>query len=67
MSWCRNGNGTVESNEMIVSARINYADYKELHRIRLERDSGKKPSLSELIREAITLFIGENNENTRNN
>ena len=49
---------------MIVSARINYADYQELHRIRLERDTGKKPTISELIREAITTFIGEHNEST---
>jgi Arc/MetJ-type ribon-helix-helix transcriptional regulator len=51
----------VENNEMIVSSRINYHDYQQLNRIRLNRiDKGKHPSISELVREAITQYIGEN-------
>lgn len=50
---------------MIVSSRIAYLDYKSLHAIRLARgENGRKPSISELIREAIIQFIGEHNEST---
>jgi hypothetical protein len=53
-----------ESNEIIVSSRIKYDSYKSLHQIRLNRglDGKKKPTISELIREAIMKFIGEHNE-----
>jgi hypothetical protein len=54
-----------ESNEIIVSSRIKYDSYKSLHQIRLDRGvTGGKPTLSELIREAIIKFIGEHNEST---
>ena len=54
----------MDSNEIIVSSRIKYEHYKSLHQIRLDRgESGKKkPTISELIREAIIKFIGEQNE-----
>jgi hypothetical protein len=54
----------VDSNEIIVSSRIKYEHYKTLHQIRLDRgESGKKkPTISELIREAIIKFIGEQHE-----
>jgi hypothetical protein len=53
----------VESNEIIVSSRIKYDSYKSLHQIRLDRGvNGKKPTISELIREAIIKFIGEQHD-----
>jgi hypothetical protein len=53
-----------ESNEIIVSSRIKYDSYKSLHQIRLDRGKSgkKKPTISEIIREAIIKFIGEQNE-----
>lgn len=53
----------MHSNEMVVASRIKYEDYKALHEIRLSRaDLGKRPSISELIREAIINYIGEHND-----
>jgi hypothetical protein len=54
----------VDSNEIIVSSRIKYEHYKSLHQIRLDRGASgkKKPTISEIIREAIIKFIGEQNE-----
>jgi metal-responsive CopG/Arc/MetJ family transcriptional regulator len=58
----------VESNEIIVSSRIKYEHYKNLHQIRLDRGAAgkKKPTISEIIREAIIKFIGEQNEQSDN-
>lgn len=54
---------------MIVSSRIRYEDYKALHEIRLARgDLHKRPSVSQLIREAIQQYIqGEQNDGQRDN
>ncbi len=54
----------MDGNEVIVSSRIKYEHYKSLHQIRQDRGASgkKKPTLSELIREAIIQFIGEHNE-----
>jgi hypothetical protein len=51
----------VENNEVIVSSRIQYRDFQHLNQIRLDRtNNNKQPTISELVREAITQFIGEN-------
>lgn len=54
----------MQTNEMIVSSRIPYEDYRALHEIRLAAGTiTKRPSISELIRLAIRQYIqGENNE-----
>lgn len=57
----------MDKNEIVVSSRITYEDFKALSEICLAKaDLGKRPSLSEVIREAITKYIGEQNDRPRN-